>query len=128
MGINFLRAKKEQYEQKRDASRLTLDVCDMFDRGNPDRVTEQFSVTLRDRATRIEKGLSLLLKFVSDNAAVAVQNAVVIGDLAPSDALKLLQRIHQVGKTSGMLKVLIANEPDFTGTFQVKLANPKELR
>ena len=128
MGLEFLRAKKVQYEQKRDASRLAIDVSDLLDRGNPDRVVEHFSVQLRDPDTVVVPGHRLLLRFESETDAVAVQNAVIIGDVLAKDSMKLAAKLKQSGKTSGMITTLIANVPDISGVFQVKAATPKDIR
>lgn len=127
MGLDFLRAKKAQYEQQRDASRLAIDVSDLRERGNPDRVVDLFSVQLRDPSIVVELGRRVLLRFESETHAVAVQNAVVIGDLIPKDAMSLAMKLKRSGKASGMITTLVASLPDISGVFQVKAAAPKDL-
>lgn len=127
MGLDFLRAKKAQYEQQRDASRLAIDVSDLRERGNPDRVVDLFSVQLRDPSIVVELGRRILLRFESETHAVAVQNAVVIGDVIPKDAMSLAMKLKRSGKASGMITTLIASLPDISGVFQVKAAASKNL-
>jgi len=128
MGLDFIRSQKENFVQRRDYAQLGLDVPDLFDRSNPDRVLELFNATLYTPDTEIIEGLRLLLKFQSDSLAVVCQNGVIIGELHQSDALKIATRIKEAGKTSGMLNVLVSSSPDFRGIFQVRVLDGKDLR
>lgn len=121
MGLDFIRDQKEKYEQKRDASLLSIDLHDLFEFANPDQVTERFSVKLRAPDIPVVRGLRYLLRFNSDNSANLVGGATVIGKLLPDDAADLAARIQASGKASGMITVLADSEPDFAGFFHVKL-------
>lgn len=128
MGLDFIRAKEKEFQQRRDYAQLGLDVPDMLDRFNPDRVLELFNVTLRQPDTVLIKGLRILLKFTSDTSAVVSQNGVIIGDMHESDSLELAARMKAAGKTSGMLNMLVASTPDFRRVFQVRVLDGKDLR
>ncbi len=127
MGLDFIRKKTAAYVQKRDSSRSMIDIPDLLERGNPDRIRECFSVQLRDLMTCIEPGYRVLIIFKSETEATVSQNGVVIGDLLPSDALEISGRLKASGKTSGMVQVLIREGKDISGCFKVSAVEPKDI-
>lgn len=128
MGLEFIRAQSANYLQKRDSSRAMLDVCDLLERANPDRVRELFSVQLRDPAVQLEAGYRVLVKFDSETTATVSQNGLVVGDLDSTDAAEISKRLKAKGKVSGMFEVLIHETQDFSGCFKVAAVEPKDIR
>jgi hypothetical protein len=126
MGLDFIRKKDERYCQARDSDKAMLDTEDLWDRANPDRVRELFTVQLRNREAVVEPGFRLLIIFRSETDAQVAQNGVVIGELPKDEARRLAARV-KAGKTSGMLEVLIKDQPDMAGCFRVEATKPREI-
>lgn len=127
MGIEFLRTKSEQYTQKRDAILLRSD-SEMLERLDPDRIVEIFNAKLRDPDTEIRLGFRLLVTFTTDVTAEVSQNARVIADLLPDDAVRLAGMLKLSEKPSGTLNMLPVSEPDFTGVFKLKAFKAIDIR
>ena len=125
MGLDFIRAKGVQFEQKRDKSKiLETDVHELLSRGKPDEVVALFQCQLSDLSTQIIPGLPIIARAYSEADVRLILNSKEIGVMLPEDAQNFVDLMRKNRRMAGLLSVIPQEEPSFDGVFAVKPKTP----
>jgi len=129
MGLDFIRTKGVQFEQKRDNSKvLELDVDELLSRGKPDDLLSLFQCQLTDAGAQIVPGLPLIARAYSEADVRIIQSSKVIGVMLPDDAQNFVDLMRKNRRMAGLLTVIPPEEPGFDGVFSVKPKTPFKKR
>jgi len=125
MGLDFIRAKGVQFEQKRDQSKiLEIDVDELLSRGTPDELINLFQCRLTVLNTQIIPGLPIIARAYSEADVRLIQNSKEIGIMLPDDAQNFVDLMRKNRRMAGLLTVIPQEEPSFDGVFSVKPKTP----
>ena len=124
MGLNFIRAKAEQFLQKTDAAcEAELSTPDLLTRVKGDCVTHYFNCQLTENDADLRKGVPLVARAFSDSDVRLMQRGKFIAHVLPEDA-ELLTTLMRKNHHHGVISVVIESEASFDGVFRVKSKRP----
>jgi hypothetical protein len=129
MGLDFIRADKERFEQKRDKSKLLeLDVEDLISRGKPDAFVPLFRCQLLDDNTGLEAGRPVIGKAQSEGQFNIIRSNRIIGVMLPEDSQELARLMKVNHRHHGVISLTVEHPPGFDEIFQVKVKTPLKRR
>lgn len=119
MGLDFLRAKEEQFVQQRDKSKLEeLDTAELHSRATPDVSIQQFRCILAENAI-LKPGLELIGRATSESEIRILQRGKDIGYMHPDDAIELNGHMKRNRRYLGVISLIITEAPNIDGEFLV---------
>lgn len=124
MGLNFIRAKAEQFQQKRDAA-CEAELCtpDLLSRVRGDCVVHHFHCELTDDDADLRPGVPLVARAFSDSDVRLAQMGKTIAHVLPGDA-ELLTSLMRKNGHHGMIAVVIESAASFDGVFLIRPKKP----
>lgn len=129
MGLDFIRAKGVQFEQKRDKSKiLEIDVHELLSRGKPDELLALFQCQLTDDSAQITPGLPLIARAYAEGDVRIIQSSKVIGVMLPGNALNFTDLMRKNHRLAGLLSVVPVDDPAFDGVFSIKPKTPFKMQ
>ena len=124
MGLAFLRAKAEQFQQKSDvACDAELSTPDLLTRVKEDCVTHCFNCQLIEEDADLRCGVPLVARAYSDSDVRLMQRGKYIAHVLPGDA-ELLTTLMRKNHHHGVISMVIESEASFDGVFRVKSKRP----
>jgi hypothetical protein len=121
MGLDFLRSKKESFDQKRDKARFKeLDLHDLRTRLGVDEITTRYRCQLDDRAFALEESKLLILRHIQGDVMHVLSVNRKIGHVLPEEVPDLIAAMRKNQHIGEFLTVMVISLPEFDGTFTVK--------
>ena len=124
MGLNFIRLKAEQFQQKSDvACEAELSTPDLLTKIKGDCVTHFFNCQLTEDDVDLRPGVSLVARAFSESDVRLMQRSKFVATVLPGDA-ELLTTLMRKNHHHGVISMVIESAASFDGVFRVKSKRP----